>query len=151
MDLENDALAELDWVIGSVHSYMNLEPAEMTDRLMRALECPYLRVLGHPTGRILLHREPYPFDFERIAAEAARRGVFLEINASPERLDLSGALVRAAKAKDCRFVISTDAHHPKHLLNMGYGIRMARRGGLEAVDVVNTLGSDEFAKALKSR
>ncbi len=151
MDLENDALAELDWVIGSVHSYMNLEPAEMTDRLMRALECPYLRVLGHPTGRILLHRESYPFDFEMIAAEAARRGVFLEINASPERLDLSGALVRAAKAKGCRFVISTDAHHPKHLLNMAYGIRMARRGGLEAGDVVNTLSSDEFAKALQSK
>ena len=120
MDLENDALAELDWVIGSVHSYMNLEAAEMTDRLLRALECPHLRVLGHPTGRILLHREAYPFDFEAIAAEAARRNVHLEINASPERLDLSGPLIRAAKAKGCKFVISTDAHHPKHLANMRY-------------------------------
>jgi DNA polymerase (family 10) len=151
MDLENDALAELDWVIGSVHSYMNLEAAEMTDRLLRALECPHLRVLGHPTGRILLHREPFPFDFEPVAAEAARRNVYLEINASPERLDLSGPLIRAAKAKGCKFVISTDAHHPKHLANMGYGIRMARRGWLEPRDVINTRSAGEFAKAIPSK
>ena len=75
MDLAEDALAELDIVIGSVHSHMNLEAAEMTDRLLRALESPNLRILGHPTGRILLHRDPYPFDFERVAAEAARRNV----------------------------------------------------------------------------
>src|SRR6202166_2415837 len=73
MDLENDALPELDFVIGSVHSYMNLEAAEMTDRLMRALECPHLRALGHPTGRILLNRDAYPFDFEAVFAVAARR------------------------------------------------------------------------------
>jgi DNA polymerase (family 10) len=151
MDLENDALSELDWVIGSVHSYMNLEAAEMTDRLLRALECPHLRVLGHPTGRILLHREPFPFDFEMIAAEAARRNVHLEINASPERLDLSGPLIRAAKAKGCKFVISTDAHHPKHLANMGYGIRMARRGWLEPGDVINTQLAGEFARAIQSK
>ncbi len=75
MDVENDALAELDMVIGSVHSHMNLEAAEMTDRLLRALECPHLRILGHPTGRILMHRDPFPFDFERVVAEAVRRGV----------------------------------------------------------------------------
>jgi DNA polymerase (family 10) len=149
MDLENDALGELDLVIGSVHSYMNLEPAEMTDRLMRALECPSLRVLGHPTGRILLHREPFPFDFETIAAEAARRNVYLEINASPERLDLNSTLVRTAKAKGCKFVISTDAHHPKHLANMTYGVRMARRGWLQAGDVLNTLPVSSFAQAIR--
>jgi DNA polymerase (family 10) len=147
MDLSNDALAELDWVVGSVHSYMNLEPAEMTDRLMRALECPSLRAIGHPTGRILLHRDAFPFDFEAVAAEAARRNVYLEINASPERLDLSATLIRTAKAKGCKFVISTDAHHPKHLANMSYGVRMARRGWLEAGDILNTRSADEFAKA----
>ncbi len=149
MDLENDALAELDFVIGSVHSYMNLEAAEMTDRLMRALECPYLRALGHPTGRILLHREAFPFDVDLVFAEAARRNVYLEINSSPERLDLSAALVRAAKAKGCRFVISTDAHHPKHLANMSYGVRMARRGWLESKDVLNTLPLGEFERVIK--
>ena len=151
MDLENDALAELDFVIGSVHSYMNLEPAEMTERLMRALENPYLRVLGHPTGRILLHRESFPFDFELIATEAARRNVYLEINASPERLDLGGAMVRAAKAKGCKFVISTDAHHPKHLLNMVYGVKMARRGWLEPSDILNTLPEAEFEKTIHKK
>jgi len=149
MDLANDALAELDWVVASVHSHMNLESAEMTDRLLRALECPHIRALGHPTGRILLHRESYPFDFDVIAAECARRGVYLEINASPERLDIAAALIRAAKAKGCKFVISTDAHHPQHLANMSYGVRMARRGWLEAGDIINTLPSDEFAKAIK--
>src|ERR1700677_3785145 len=113
MDLEDDALGELDLVIGSVHSYMNQESAEMTDRLLRALECPHLRVLGHPTGRILMHRDPFPFDFEAVASVAARKNVYLEINASPERLDLTASLIRAAKARGCKFVISTDAHHPK--------------------------------------
>jgi DNA polymerase (family 10) len=149
MDLSNDALAELDWVVGSVHSYMNLEPAEMTDRLLRALECPSLRAIGHPTGRILLHRDPFPFDFEAVAAEAARRNVYLEINASPERLDLSATLIRTAKAKGCKFVISTDAHHPKHLANMSYGVRMARRGWLEVADIVNTRSAKDFAKGIR--
>jgi DNA polymerase (family 10) len=148
MDLADDALAELDWVVGSVHSYMNLEAAEMTDRLLRAMECPYLKAMGHPTGRILLHRESFPFDFEAVAAEAARRNIYLEINASPERLDLSAALIRAAKAKGCKFVISTDAHHPKHLANMSYGVRMARRGWLEPHDILNTRSATEFAKAI---
>jgi len=151
MDLENDALAELDFVIGSVHSYMNLEAAEMTDRLLRALECPYIKVLGHPTGRVLLHREPFPFDCDLIFSEAARRKVYLEINASPERLDLGSAMIRAAKAKGCKFVISTDAHHPKHLLNMSYGVRMARRGWLEPGDVLNTLPLSEFENSIRKK
>jgi DNA polymerase (family 10) len=138
-------------VIGSVHSHMNLEAAEMTDRLLRALECPHLRILGHPTGRMLLHRDPYPFDFERVVAEAVRRGVWLEVNASPERLDLGGAMVRSAKAKGARFTISTDAHHPKHLANMRYGVLTARRGWLGPHDVMNTRSADDFAAALKTR
>jgi DNA polymerase (family X) len=149
MDLDNDALAELDFVIGSVHSYMNLEPSEMTDRLMRALQCPHLHLLGHPTGRLLLNRDPYPFDFDLIATEAARRNVYLEINASPERLDLAASQIRAAKARGCKFVINTDAHHPKHLANMQYGVRMARRGWLEATDVLNTLPVHEFARLIE--
>ena len=138
MDLAGDALATLDLVVGSVHSHMNLEPAAMTDRLLRALECPQLRVLGHPTGRLLLQREAFPFDFERVVTEAARRGVALEINASPERLDLDPVLLRAAKERGAKFVISTDAHHPKHLSNMRFGVITARRGWLEPSDVLNT-------------
>jgi DNA polymerase (family 10) len=149
LDLANDALAELDLVIGSVHSHMNMEAAEMTDRLLRALECPHLKILGHPTGRILLHRDPFPFDFDRVMAEAVRRGVWLEINASPERLDLHGPLIRSARAKGARFAISTDAHHPKHLDSMRYGVVTARRGWLGPADILNTLPVERFAEALR--
>jgi DNA polymerase (family 10) len=151
MDIAEDALAELDLVIGSVHSHMKLEPQEMTDRLLRALESPSLRILGHGTGRMLLQRESYSYDFDRIAGRAAARGVFLEINASPERLDLPSHLVRAAKQKGCRFTISTDAHRTTHLQNMRYGVITARRGWLEARDVVNTKPLAEFESILQHR
>ena len=149
MDIENDALAELDFVIGSVHSYLNLDHTEMTDRLLKALECPSLRAFGHPTGRLLLHRDAFPFDFERIAIEAVKRGVAFEINASPERLDLSAPLIRIAKSKGAKFTIATDAHHPKHLHNMRYGVTMARRGWLTKDDVLNTRSAEGFAAAIK--
>jgi DNA polymerase (family 10) len=148
MDLSEDALAELDYVIASVHSYMNLDSAEMTDRLLRVFESPSVKAFGHPTGRVLLHREAYPYDFDRIASEAARRGVWMEINASPERLDLNAPLVRRAKPLGVKFVISTDAHHPKHLANMRYGVTMARRGWLTKDDVMNTKDAGAFAVAL---
>lgn len=149
MDLDDDALAEIDIVIASVHSYMNMEAAEMTSRLLRAMENPYVKILGHPTGRVLLHRDAYPFDFELVAREAARRGVALEINASPERLDLHGALARTAKACGARFTISTDAHHPKHLANMRYGVWTARRGWLERADILNAMSADRLLEALR--
>jgi len=148
MDLANDALAELDFVIASVHSHMNLTGTEMTERLLAAIENPHVKAIGHPTGRILLHRESYPYEFETIARAAARRGVFLEINASPERLDLNQTLIRSAKSLGVRFVINTDAHHPRHLENMRFGVKMARRGWLMAGDVVNTLPLAKFRQAI---
>ena len=151
MDIAEDALAHLDIVIGSVHSYFNMEAQEMTDRLMRALDSPSLRVFGHLTGRLLLQREPYPFDFELVSAKAAERGVWFEINASPERLDIPSDLVRSAKRKGCRFTISTDAHRPSHLHNMRYGVTTARRGWLEAADVMNARGLSDFEAALARR
>jgi hypothetical protein len=122
MDLANDALAELDLVIGSVHSHMNME-VRRNDRPPAARA--RMPAPAHPGPP---HRPPpaaprsVPFDFDRVAAEAVRRGVWLEINASPERLDLHGALIRNAKAKGARFTISTDAHHPKQLDYMRYGV-----------------------------
>ncbi len=107
-------------------------------------------MLGHPTGRLLLQREAFPFDFERVSGEAARRGVFLEINASPERLDLDPVLLRSAKQRGAKFVISTDSHHPKHLPNMRYGVITARRGWLEKADVVNTLPLAAFVAQTRS-
>ncbi len=149
LDLAWDALAALDVVIASVHNNMNLESDAMTDRLLKALECPHVTALGHPTGRLLLHREPFPFDFDKVADEAVRRGVALEVNSSPERLDLSATHVRIAKAKGAKFIVSTDAHHPKHLHNMRYGILTARRGGLTAEDVLNTYAVDRFAGSIR--
>ena len=151
MDLSEDALAELDLVIGSVHSHFALEPEAMTERFLRALETPSLTILGHATGRMLLQRESYAFDFDRVARRAAERGVAFEINASPERLDLPSHLVRAARRRGCRFVISTDAHRPSHLNNMRFGVTTARRGWLEASDVMNTLRVADFEAALKER
>jgi DNA polymerase (family 10) len=121
----------------------------MTARLLRALESPSVKALGHPTGRVLLHREAYLYDFDRVAAEAARRGVWMEINASPERLDLHTALLRRAKALGVKFVVSTDAHHPKHFSNMRFGVTMARRGWLTKDDVMNTRETGAFAAALQ--
>jgi DNA polymerase (family X) len=148
MDLSEDALAELDFVVASVHSYMNLEAAEMTERLLRCLESPCVKVMGHPTGRVLLHREAYRYDFDQVASKAAARGVWMEVNSSPERLDLSAALLKRAKALGVKFTISTDAHHPKHLNNMRFGVMMARRGWLTKEDVMNTRGADDFAAAI---
>jgi DNA polymerase (family 10) len=98
-----------------------------------------------------LQRDAFPFDFERVSTEAVRRGVWLEINASPERLDLHGPLIRSAHAKGAKFAISTDAHHPKHLLNMRWGVMTARRGWLGPADIMNTLPADRFAAALRIR
>src|SRR6185436_9299086 len=127
-----------------------LEPSEMTDRLLRALESPSMKILGHPTGRLLLSRDPFHFDFERVVDEAVRRGVRLEINASPERLDLGPAMLRQAKARGARFTISTDAHHPRHLLSMRYVVTMARRAWLGPEDILNSMPVDQFAHTIRA-
>ena len=152
MDLAEDALAELDFVVGSVHSFMNLEAAEMTDRLLRALESPSLRVLGHPTGRILLHREGYPFDFEKVAARRGRpQACIWKLTPARSGWISVQRMVRTAKALGAKFAISTDSHHPKSLaLNMPYGVLMARRGWLEPDDVLNTLPADQFARQFEN-
>ncbi len=151
LDLDDEALSALDLVVASIHGYMNLEPAEMTARYLAAIENPHVRILGHPSGRMLLRRQGFSFDHERVFAAAARNAVALEINASPERLDLADTMVRAAKQKGCRFVISTDAHHPKHLQNMRFGIMMARRGWLSTGDVINTRDLPRFTEWLRDR
>ena len=151
MDLDDEALAALDMVIASVHSHMNQESAEMTERLLRAAENPYVRVMGHPTGRLLLQRDPFPYDFDVVAAACAKSGVAMEINSSPERLDLHAPLIRAAQSKGVKFMVDTDAHHPRHLANIKYGVKMARRGWLEKPDVLNTLPYAAFLNALRRR
>lgn len=151
LDLDNEVLAQLDVVVASVHSYMNLEPAAMTERLLRAFENPHLMILGHPTGRLLLRRDPFEFELERILDEAARRGIALECNAFPDRLDLRDVHLRMAKERGVKVVISTDSHSTAHLPFMKYGVLMARRGWLEKNDVLNTLPADKLLKALHRR
>jgi len=149
LDLADDVLAQLDIVVGSIHSYMNLEPAEMTERLLRALENPHLKILGHPTGRLLLRREAYRYDLEKVLEACRKRGVAVECNAFPDRLDLRDVDLRAARERGVKVVISTDAHSTTHLPYMKYGVRTARRAWLEKADVLNTLPVDKLLKALR--
>jgi DNA polymerase (family 10) len=151
LDLDDEVLAELDVVVVSVHSYMTLERAEMTDRLLAAIENPYTQILGHPTGRLLLRRDELACDMERVLDAAARHGVAVECNASPERLDLKDTHLRMAKEQGVPVVISTDAHATATLQFMRYGVQMARRGWLEKKDVLNTLPLEKFLAALRPK
>jgi DNA polymerase (family 10) len=151
LDLEDDVLAQLDVVVASVHSYMNMERAAMTDRLLAAIENPYTQILAHPTGRLLLRRDSYEYDFEKILEAAKRNGVVVECNAAPERLDLKDVYLRMAKDRGVRVVISTDAHSTRGLGAMHFGVSMARRGWLEKRDVINTLPLDKFLAALRPK
>jgi DNA polymerase (family 10) len=149
LDLDNEVLAQLDVVVASVHSHMNLPPEQMTERLLHALENPFLNVLAHPTGRLLLRREAYAFDLEKVVRAARERNVALEINSFPDRLDLRDHHARLCKQHGVKLVISTDSHHTRHLENIRYGVLTARRGWLEKQDVLNTLPAPEFLAALK--
>jgi len=152
LDLPNEVLAEMDVVIGSVHTLFQQPKEQMTERILRALENPYLRILGHPTGRLLLRREPYALDLPAILKNAASHGVAVEHNASPSRLDLSDRDLRLAKELGCKIVINTDAHNNgRDLDKMRFGVRQLRRAWLAAGDVLNTLPADEFLAALRPR
>jgi len=149
LDLEDAVLAQLDLVIGSIHSRFDQSREETTARLLRAIANPNLDVLGHPSGRLLLRREAYAYDFEAVLQACAGAGVAMEINASPERLDLNDLQARRCKQQGVPVLIDTDAHHPRHLANIGYGLAMARRAWLEPGDVLNTLPAAEFLRRLR--
>ena len=151
LDLDNEVLAQLDVVVASVHSYMNLERAEMTDRILAAMENPYTQIIAHPTGRLLLRREPFDYDMEKILDTAAACGIAMECNAYPDRLDLRDVHLRMAKHRGVKVVISTDSHATLHLRMMKYGVITARRGWLEKKDVINTLPLNEFLAALRPK
>lgn len=148
LDLSDEVLAQMDVVIASVHSLFNLPAAEMTARILRAVENPHVRILGHPTGRLLLRREPYGFDLRAVLQRCEERGVPVEHNAYPDRLDLCDRDLRLARELGCKIVINTDAHHTSHLAKMRYGIRQLRRAWLSKEDVLNTLGTEAFLQAL---
>jgi len=151
LDLPDEVLAQLDVVVASIHSYMNLTRAEMTDRLLAAIENPYVQIIAHPTGRLIMRREPYEYDMEKILDAAKRNNVVMECNAYPDRLDLNDVHLRMAKQRGVKIVISTDSHSTTHLPFMKYGAITARRGWLEKKDVINTLPLAEILTVLRPK
>jgi DNA polymerase (family X) len=149
MDLADDCLAELDVVVASVHSAFNQDEAQMTDRMLRAISNPFVDIIGHPTGRLLLRRDPYRLDVGRVIDAAADAGVALEINCQIDRLDLSDTQAKAARERGARIVISTDAHSRNGLRVMRWGVQVARRAWLTKEDVLNTRSADGFRQALR--
>ncbi len=149
MDLADECLAELDLVIASVHSAFNLDESQMTDRMLRAISNPYVDIIGHPTGRRLLKREPYKLALTTIFDTAAAAGVALEINCQIDRLDLSDSNAKAARDRGVKIVISTDAHSRSAFGRLKWGIQIARRAWLTKEDVLNTRPVDKFTAALR--
>jgi DNA polymerase (family 10) len=149
LDLSDSVLEQMDIVIASVHSHFNQSSQEMTDRLVKAVENPNTSLLGHPTGRLLLRREAYPFDMDAVLKAAARKKVAMELNAYPDRLDLGDRHLRLAKQHGVKIVINTDSHHTSHMDKIRFGVLQARRAWLTKEDVLNTLPVEKFAKAMK--
>jgi DNA polymerase (family 10) len=138
LDWDDDFLAGFDVLVASVHSHFTLSRDDMTRRLIRAIEHPYVNIIGHPTGRLLGRRPGIDFDADAVFEAAARCGTALEINAFPDRLDLDDALVRRARDRGVMFAIDTDAHAIPHLDYLRFGVAVAQRGWLEPAQVINT-------------
>jgi DNA polymerase (family X) len=149
LDYEDELLAQLDWVVASVHTAFGIGAEKMTERMIAAIEHPLVDAIGHPTGRMIVRREPYAVDLEAVFAAAARTGTMLEINANPDRRDLSDVHARAAAAAGVRIVIDSDAHRTYTLANMRWGVATARRGWLTKADVANTRPWPELQRLRK--
>ena len=149
LDLAGDCLAQLDIVIASVHSHYGQDETQTTDRILRAIECPWVDVLGHPMSRRLLQREPLKVNFEQTVSAAVARGVAFEINSQPDRLDLSDALARVAHERGATIVISTDAHSTLALGNVRWGVQVARRAWLTPEAILNTRPLEEMRAMLR--
>ena len=152
LDLDDDTLAQMDIVVASVHSHFNQPAEEMTARVLRALENPHVRILGHPTGRKVLGREAYAIYIDNVLKRAAELGVAVEHNASPARSDLNDLNLRIAKQYGCKIVVDTDAHSTEELDQMRYGITQLRRAWLTPADILNTQPTaDSFLKNLRPK
>jgi DNA polymerase (family 10) len=151
LDYSDDVLASLDFVVASIHSNFNLSPEEQTQRMLRAIANPYVDIIGHPTGRILLGRAGYSLDMEAVIEAAAVHGTCIEINASPSRLDMDWRLLRKARDKGIKIPINPDAHTLAGIDDMRYGIGSARKGWLRVSDVLNTLASEALLAFLHKR
>ena len=148
-DYDDDLLAELDWVVGSVHTSFGMSESEMTKRIVAACEHPWIDAIGHPTGRKIERRQPYAVDMNAVIEAAARTGTMLEINAAPDRRDLNDVHARNAAQAGVRILIDSDAHGVRELALARWGIATARRAWLTPQDVANTLSWAEFAPLRK--
>jgi len=151
LDYSDGLLAQFEVVVCSVHSYMNLDRAAMTERMLAAIENPYTQIIGHPTGRLLLRREPFDYDMAKVLDAAAKHCVAMECNSYPDRLDLTDVHLRMCKERGVKVVIDTDAHNTPHLSFIRHGVTMARRAWLEKANVINTLPVEEFLAALRPK
>jgi DNA polymerase (family X) len=151
LDLPDEILSALDYVIVSIHSVFNLSETEMTQRVIRAIENPFVTVLAHPTGRLLLKREPYQIDIPAVLDAAARTGTWIELNAAPKRLDLDWRWWPLAKQKGVKCAINPDAHRTERLQDLWFGIGIARKGWLTKDDVINCLSLGKMEKALNMK
>lgn len=151
LDYSDEILAQLEVVVCSIHSYFNLDRAAMTARMLTAIENPYTQIIAHPTGRLLLRRDPIDYDMEKVLEACAKYGVAMECNSYPDRLDLKDVYLRMCKDRGVKVVISTDSHSAANLSFIRYGVTMARRGWLEKRDVINTLPTSDFLSALRAK
>ncbi len=151
LDYSDEILEQLDVVVCSIHSYFNLERAAMTERMLAAIENPYTQIIGHPTGRLVLRRDPLAYDMEKVLDACAKHGVAMECNSYPDRLDLKDVYLRMCKERGVKVVISTDSHNTANLSYIRFGVTMARRGWLEKKDVLNALPVAEFLKGLRAK
>ncbi len=151
LDYSDEILAQLDVVVCSIHSHFNLERTAMTERMLAAIANPYTQIIGHPTGRLLLRRDPIDYDMEKVLDACAKHGVAMECNSYPDRLDLKDVYLRMCKERGVKVVISTDSHVAGNLSFIRYGVTMARRGWLEKNDVINTLPCEEFLGELRAK
>jgi DNA polymerase (family 10) len=149
MDLADDCLAQMDVVVASVHSAFAQDENQMTDRVLRAVSCPFVDILGHPTGRRLLRREPYKVNVPKMIDAAASAGVALEINCQVDRLDLCDSHARLARERGAKIVISTDSHGRGGFSKLKWGLLVARRAWLTKEDVLNTGSVEEFRAGLR--
>jgi DNA polymerase (family X) len=151
LDYSDEILAQLDVIVCSIHSYFNLERAEMTERMLAAIENPYTQIIAHPTGRLLLRRDPIVYDMEKILDACTKYGVAMECNSYPDRLDLNDVYLRMCKERGVKVVISTDSHNTGNLAFIRYGVTTARRAWLTKIDVLNTLPVNDFLEALRPK
>jgi len=149
LDLDDEVLRELDFTVCSVHSKFNLSLRKQTERIIRAMDNRYFCILGHPSGRLINERPPYEVDMEQVIMAAAEKKCFLECNAHPDRLDLTDTHLKLTKELGVKVAISTDAHSVEGLNYMRFGVWQARRGWLEAEDVLNTRKWEELRMLFK--